>query len=69
VQNVNVAFRGMPSTCDGGCPSERSDVNCDGATDVIDVVKMVNVAFRGASMSTEFCNACQTPPPSGSPCN
>ena len=44
---VNVAFRGAAATTDPLCPYEQTDVSCDGFTNVIDVVKFVNVAFRG----------------------
>lgn len=67
VLTVGVAFRNMPSTCDAGCSpdgrAERTDVNCDGGTDIVDVVKMVSVAFRNGDPAVEFCNPCNTPPP------
>ena len=33
-------------------------VVCDGVTNVIDVVKFVNVAFRGGDAGVEFCEGC-----------
>jgi hypothetical protein len=36
----------------------NTDVNCDNATTVQDVVKIVNVAFRAGSPATEFCIPC-----------
>jgi len=40
------------------CPYQTTDVNCSGSPEVLDVVKMVNVAFRNANVATEFCNPC-----------
>ena len=58
VATVNVAFRGFVATVDPGCPTERTDVNDDGATDVLDVVRVVNVAFRGFTSASQFVNPC-----------
>lgn len=65
---INVAFRGVDPVCDAGCSpdgaAERTDVDCNGSTGVVDVIKFVNVAFRNGDPATEFCNPCDTPPPS-----
>ncbi|HUU45891.1 MAG TPA: hypothetical protein VM118_09175, partial [Acidobacteriota bacterium] len=46
--------------CDCSCPC-HGDPQCDGATDVLDVVKAVNVAFRGAVAITDpLCPTEQT---------
>jgi hypothetical protein len=58
VGTVNVAFRGFASTIDPGCPTQRTDVNDDGATDVLDVVRVVNVAFRGFTSASQYVNPC-----------
>ena len=58
VKVVDVAFRGVHSFTDLGCPHQRTDVNCDGYTTVQDVVKVVNVSFRAADPVTEFCDPC-----------
>jgi hypothetical protein len=52
------ATSGAEAVFDDGCFRQRTDVNCDGATDVLDVVTIVNVAFRGTSAGTAFCNPC-----------
>ncbi|HUU46942.1 MAG TPA: HYR domain-containing protein, partial [Acidobacteriota bacterium] len=38
------------------CNDRPEDVNCDGVVDVLDVVKTVNVAFRGAAASDRCCH-------------
>lgn len=60
VATIGVAFRASPAIPDPNwrCPYESSDVNCDGVTSVIDVVKVINVAFRSATPATEFCDPC-----------
>jgi hypothetical protein len=67
VAAVGVAFRNMPSMCDPGCTpngrAERTDVDCDGKTDIIDVTKIIQVAFRNAPIATTFCDPCVTQPP------
>ena len=40
------------------CPFVETDVDCDGVTNVIDVVRFVNVAFRGGDAAVEFCEGC-----------
>ena len=46
----------------GGDPQpffeDAADANCDGGTDVVDVVKFVNVVFRDGGPATEFCDPC-----------
>lgn len=56
---VGVAFRGQPSLYDSDCLFERSDVDCSGATDAVDVVNTVNVAFRGGQPLSAFCDPCE----------
>jgi hypothetical protein len=58
VRAVDVAFRGVAPTFDILCPGARTDVNCNGATEVFDVVKFVDVAFRAANPATAFCDPC-----------
>lgn len=38
---------------------ESTDVDCTNSTDVIDVVRMVNVAFRNADAASKFCTPCR----------
>ena len=40
------------------CPYQETDADCDGVTNVIDVVRFVNVAFRGGDAAVEFCEGC-----------
>lgn len=60
VRVIGVAFRGDPELSDPNpnCLYDRGDVDCDGQTTVVDVVKVVNVAFRAADPAMEFCNPC-----------
>ena len=64
VVTINVAFRGSAVVNDADCPPHgtnvqgRTDVNCSGATDVVDVVLVVNVAFRTAIPAVEYCSPC-----------
>jgi len=55
---VEVAFRAAAAVFDPRCPRERTDVDCSGVTSVVDVIKVVNVAFRGANPATTYCNPC-----------
>jgi len=55
---IGVALRGGLSLVDVSCPTERTDVNCSGFTDIIDVVKTIEVAFRAAKPATTYCNPC-----------
>jgi len=54
------AFRGSAGQPDPNpnCTTQMTDVDCSGATDVLDVILMVNVSFRGANPATVFCNPC-----------
>jgi hypothetical protein len=40
------------------CPRYRTDVDCTGRTDVVDVIKVINVAIRGSNPATEYCHPC-----------
>lgn len=57
---VNVAFRGFAEIDDNNplCPIKATDVNCDGVSSVIDVIKMVDVAFRAGDPAEVFCDPC-----------
>lgn len=55
---IGVAFRGQSAVGDPLCPRARTDVDCTGATNIVDVTRVVNVAFRGADPATEFCDPC-----------
>lgn len=60
VKCIEVAFRAFPALPDPNpnCPYERTDVNCDTITSVVDIVKIVNVSFRNANPATEYCVPC-----------
>jgi YD repeat-containing protein len=52
---VNVALRGGTPIHDLTCPIARTDVNCDGVTNVQDVVHMVNIVHKGGNKATISC--------------
>jgi hypothetical protein len=60
VLTVDVAFRGGTPHPDPDalCPNETTDVNCDGVTNVVDAVKLVEVALRGGDPNIQFCDPC-----------
>ena len=58
VGTVDAAFRGSVPSADSSMPRERTDVNCDGLTTILDVVKVVNVAFRATDPGIEYCQPC-----------
>jgi hypothetical protein len=43
---------------DESCPVITTDVNCDGITNVLDVVTFVDVVFRDVDPSDAFCEPC-----------
>lgn len=60
VRVIALAFRGIPDEEDPNilCPVRPADVNCDGVIGVVDVVLIINVAFRSGSALTSFCSEC-----------
>lgn len=60
VRAINVSFRGEAPTTDPSpaCPYMRTDINCDGATDLRDIVGIIDVAFNNQPESVAFCNPC-----------
>lgn len=60
VTTVDIAFRGDPEEPDPspGCLYVRSDVDCSGVTDIVDVVKMISVSFAGEDEADVFCHPC-----------
>lgn len=58
VVTISVAFRGQAPVADVDCGWERTDVDCSGATDVLDVVHVIAVAFRNANVGAEYCDPC-----------
>jgi hypothetical protein len=55
---VNVAFRAAAPVLDPACLFVRTDFDASGSTTVIDVVKVVNVAFRGQAVSANYVDPC-----------
>jgi hypothetical protein len=59
------AFRNVDAMADPLCAPHqgtidgRTDVDCSGATDIVDVTRMISVAFRGLDPESEFCQPCQ----------
>lgn len=60
VTTIDIAFRGKPEEADPSpsCLHVKSDVDCSGLTDIVDVVKMISVAFAAEPATTVFCNPC-----------
>lgn len=60
VITIDVAFGSAapPDDPDPSCMWETTDVDCSGATDIVDVVKTINVAFRGADAAAAYCVPC-----------
>ena len=61
IELVEHVFKSGPALpADPFCPeyANRGDVDCSGFMTVLDVVHVVNVAFRGADPATEFCDPC-----------
>lgn len=69
VSTIDIAFRAGDAIIDPSCAHVavgRTDYNCSGATDVVDVTIVIGVAFRGDAEN--FCNPCDCNPyPSGCP--
>lgn len=58
---IGVSFRGDAAQSSGSCWVENTDVDCTGSTDVVDVVKIIDVAFRGIPPGLRFRNPCDGP--------
>jgi hypothetical protein len=60
VQTINIAFRGAASIPDPAieCTCQPPDVNCDGIINILDVMTMIDVAFRGMQFPKVSCNGC-----------
>lgn len=64
---IDVAFRAVPAVQSPTCPYTNTDVDCTGRTDIVDVVKSVNVEFRNATRASEYCDPCGLSPSAPSP--
>lgn len=60
VRAINVSFRGEAPTPDPSpvCRYLRTDIDCDGSTDLRDIVGIIDVAFHNQPESVAFCNTC-----------
>jgi hypothetical protein len=64
VMVANRAYRAYEALNDPSCPAHGvtvdglTDVDCSGVTDIVDHVRMVNVAFRGMDPGSQFCDPC-----------
>jgi hypothetical protein len=58
VNLVDVAFRGEDPGAQQFCPRLPQDVNCDGIIDIVDVISMIEVAFRNGDPDVIFCDPC-----------
>ena len=57
---IGVAFGGEPEIADpfSQCPFSTTDVNCSGETDITDVIKVINVAYRASPVAKSFALPC-----------
>lgn len=55
---VGISFKGEPVFKMQTCPMENTDFDCNGYTDIRDVVTAIDIAFRGASAATRICDPC-----------
>ena len=69
VADINYIFRnGDVPFQDVGCPENRGEVNCDQVPNVLDIIRIVNVAFRTYDYDAEICDPCDCNPyPTGCP--
>ncbi len=58
IETVSVAFRDKPSITDPGCPRARTDVDCNGVTDVVDAVRVALVSFAAFDRAVFYCDPC-----------
>jgi hypothetical protein len=48
VASIDITFAGaQPLPNPPGCPWDVSDINCDGTTDVFDVIALIDYVFKG----------------------
>ncbi|MEW5701557.1 MAG: FG-GAP-like repeat-containing protein [Candidatus Zixiibacteriota bacterium] len=52
---VAEVFMGQPPIADSGCPYSRTDVDCSGTTDLVDLLNFINVVFFAADPGAQFC--------------
>lgn len=64
VMTIDRAFQGLPRFGDEFCIGHldgsvdgRTDIDCSGATDIVDVVRLIGIAFRGGAAIA--CDACK----------
>ncbi len=63
VMLVDYVFRYGPTPYqDAGCPANRAEINCDLQPNVVDVVRLVEVAFRNGDPDYFICNPCECNP-------
>jgi hypothetical protein len=55
---IGIAFSGEPLFKMQTCPKENTDLDCNGYTDLRDVVTAIDIAFRGASPEVRICDPC-----------
>jgi hypothetical protein len=64
VSVIRAAFSGTSVPADPSCrapgatPQSRADVDCSGAPDLLDVIKIINVTIRGGDPAVWFCHPC-----------
>lgn len=55
---IETVFRGGATAQSPDCPMPDVDTDCNGVPDIVDVIKMIDVAFRGVDPAAAFCNPC-----------
>jgi hypothetical protein len=59
IETIQVAFSGKPTTTDPGCTRQRTDVDCNGVTNVVDAVRIALVSFAGFDRAVLYCDPCE----------
>jgi hypothetical protein len=60
---VDYIFRhGAVPPADPACPTHRGELNCDEIPNIVDVVRIVEVAFRSGDPKIWICNPCSCAP-------
>lgn len=60
VSTIDVVTRGAGVVTEPNCAYGRADVNCDGVSNLLDVTKVIEVAFRGKKPHEMYCTWCWT---------
>lgn len=58
VRIIDVTYRGLPADHEALCPRFLTDVNCDGAINLLDVTLCIDVSFRAGDPAGLYCQPC-----------